>query len=270
MSNLEIYCVTDKELPFLEKSNYKLAAVGKGNFSKNYIKCDNLENIFHKEKNYSELTFHYWFWKNILKSKDDQTWFAFCQKRRFWLNSRNENKDNNIRDVILKSFNKEWVNYESVICEPIYLGTKLSKLLKRGWKNVLEQPQLLFNHRSISVKLQFDMHHGYKILDKAIDVMHEKDREDFRTFVNIKTAYNPHIMFISKKKILNNYFQDQFDWLLKCEKIFGFKKLKNYDQTRLYAFLAERFVSYWFTKYSKSIEWPWIFFENEEKVILEK
>ena len=38
MSNLEIYCVTDKELPFLEKSNYKLAGVGRGEFSSNYIK----------------------------------------------------------------------------------------------------------------------------------------------------------------------------------------------------------------------------------------
>ena len=50
MSNLEIYCVTDKELPFLEKSNYKLACVGRSEFSSKYIKSDNLDNIYHKEK----------------------------------------------------------------------------------------------------------------------------------------------------------------------------------------------------------------------------
>ena len=36
MSNLDIYCVTDKDIPFLEKSNYKLAAVGKKKFSDKY------------------------------------------------------------------------------------------------------------------------------------------------------------------------------------------------------------------------------------------
>ena len=265
MSNLEIYCVTDKELPFLEKSNYKLAGVGRSEFSSKYIKCDNLDNIYHKEKNYSELTFHYWFWKNQLPSKDDNTWIGFCQKRRFWRAEKNHTNDYNILDVILKDTPDEWKNCEAVICEPIYLGTKLSKLLKRGWKNILNKPSLLFSHKKISVKIQFDMHHGYGVLDRAIDVMDIKDRDDFRNFVNTKNFYNPHIMFISKKKTLNRFFQDQFDWLTKCEKIFGFNKLKNYDQTRLYAFLAERFVSFWYKKYSKSIEWPWVFFENKEK-----
>ena len=217
MSNLEIYCVTDKELPFLEKSNYKLAGVGRSEFSSKYIKCDNLDNIYHKEKNYSELTFHYWFWKNQLPSKDDNTWIGFCQKRRFWRAEKNHTNDYNILDVILKDTPDEWKNCEAVICEPIYLGTKLSKLLKRGWKNILNKPSLLFSHKKISVKLQFDMHHGYGVLDRAIDVMDIKDRDDFRNFVNTKNFYNPHIMFISKK-ILNRFFQDQFDWLTKCEK----------------------------------------------------
>ena len=142
MSNLEIYCVTDKELPFLEKSNYKLAGVGKSDFPGKYIKCDNLDNIYYKEKNYSELTFHYWFWKNQLPSKDNNTWIGFCQKRRFWLNEKNHTNRNNILDLILRNTPDEWKNYEAVICEPIYLGTKLSKLLKRGWKNVINKPSL--------------------------------------------------------------------------------------------------------------------------------
>ena len=100
-------------------------------------------------------------------------------------------------------------------------------------------------------------------MDRAINVMNIKDREDFRNFVNKNKSYNPHIMFVAKKDLLNKYFQDQFDWLTKCEEIFGFKDLKNYDQTRLYAFLAERFVSFWFKKYSKTVEWPWTFYEKK-------
>lgn len=266
MQKIEMYCVTDKEFQYLNELNYNLGAVGKDTFSNKYLRCDNKDNIYHKEKNYSELAFHYWFWKNELINKDNNTWFGFCQKRRFWLNSRQESFKNNILDMILQRASKEWENYEAVICEPIILGTKFSKLLKRGWKNILKEPRLLFNHRHVSLKLQFDMNHGYNVMDKAINVMNEKDRDDFRNFVNKNNSYNPHIMFVAKKNLLNRYFQDQFDWLARCEDVFGFKNLKNYDQTRLYAFLAERFVSFWFKKYSKSIEWPWIVYEDNKKV----
>ncbi len=262
MSNLEIYCVTDMKIPFLEESNYKLAAVGKKKFSHKYLKCDYKDNIFHKEKNYSELTFHYWFWKNQLQNNNDDDWIGFCQKRRFWLNSKNGKESDDISERILKSVPHEWGKYEAVLCEPIQLGTKLSKLLKRGWRNILRTPSILFDHRHISIKTQFDLHHGYGILEKAISAMNEKDKSDFRKFVNVNTKYNPHIMFISKKKILNDFFYDQFEWLFKCEKIFGLENLKGYDQTRLYAFLAERYMPFWFKKYSKIIEWPWVFSEK--------
>ena len=259
MTKLQIYCVTDKEIPFLEESDYKLAAVGKKKFSDKYLKCDFKDNIFHKEENYSELTFHYWFWKNQLQNHHEDEWIGFCQKRRFWLNSKKDNQRDDISKMILKSIPKEWENYDAVLCQPIKLGTKLSKLIKRGWKNVIKKPVLLFNHREITIKTHFDLHHGYGVLEKAIGVMDEKDKKEFKVFVNKNTKYNPHIMFISKKEILNNFFKDQFKWLFKCEKIFGFKDLKGYDQKRLYAFLAERYMPFWFRKYSKIIEWPWVF-----------
>ena len=263
MSNLEIYCVTDKEVTFLEDSNYKLAAVGKQKFSNKYLKCDFKDNIFHKEQNYSELTFHYWFWKNQLQYNNDEDWIGFCQKRRFWLNSKRHKNSDDISNMILKRAPIEWEKYDAVLCEPIQLGTKLSKLLKRGWRNIIEKPSLLFNHRYINIKIQFDLHHGYGVLEKAINAMKEEDKNDFEEFVENNTTYNPHIMFISKKKILENYFQDQFEWLFECEKIFGFKGLQGYDTTRLYAYLAERYLSFWFKKNTKYLQWPWTFFDFE-------
>ena len=225
MSNLEIYCVTDKDIPFLEKSNYKLAAVGKKKFSDKYLRCDNMDNIFHKEENYSELTFHYWFWKNQLQHYNDHDWVGFCQKRRFWLNSRSTTENSDITNIILKYVPKEWEKYNAVLCEPIPLGTKLSKLLKRGWRNIIKEPILLINHSRITIKIQFDLHHGYGVLEKAISVMNEKDKADFTEFVekyNIQSTHNVYF----KEKILNNFFKDQFEWLFKCEKVFGFKILK--------------------------------------------
>ena len=83
MKNLEIYCVTNKSIKFLEKTGYKLAAVGKEKFSKKYIKCNKKKNIYYKEKYYSELTFHYWFWKNMLKKKKTIYGLVFVKKEDF-------------------------------------------------------------------------------------------------------------------------------------------------------------------------------------------
>ena len=65
-NKLEIYCVTDKKLPYLENFEYNLSTVGTNIFSDKYIKCNYGDNIFDKEKYYSELTFQYWYWKNKL------------------------------------------------------------------------------------------------------------------------------------------------------------------------------------------------------------
>ena len=105
------------------------------------------------------------------------------------------------------------------------------------------------------------MHHGYGILDRAIKYLDKKDRKDFQKFVSENYSFNPHIMFITKKKVMNDWFKSLFKWLFKCEKEFGFRKLKGYDQERLYAYLAERYLSFWFKKNTKYLEWYWNFFE---------
>ena len=69
-------------------------------------------------------------------------------------------------------------------------------------------------------------------------------------------------MFIAKPEIANNWFIALFEWLSRCEEIFGFDKLKGYDTTRLYAYLAERYLSFWFKKYTKSKNSPWVFINH--------
>ena len=65
-------------------------------------------------------------------------------------------------------------------------------------------------------------------------------------------------MFISKPHIAKKWFDTLFPWLEKCEKKFGFNKLEGYDTTRLYAYLAERYLSFWFKKYTKYKEFPYL------------
>ena len=96
----------------------------------------------------------------------------------------------------------------------------------------------------------------------AIDLLEEKDRKDFKIFVNENNSYNQGNMFICRsKEIMNDYYITIFDWLNKCENLFGFDK-KSYGTTRIYAFLAERFLPYWFNKYTKTKEWPIAFYDT--------
>ena len=264
-NKLIIFCVTDKKIDYLKNLPVKLAGVGKSKFPKNYITCLDGKNIQHKELNYSELTFHYWFWKNKLKKFDKDIWIGFSQKRRFWL--KNHKRINSFRDLkknILRKAPTIWRNYDSVICNPIIVqNPKKMKLIKRGWKNILRDPSILYDQKKQNIELQFDMHHGYNILHKSINCLPKKDRIKFNNFVKKEIKFNPNIMFISKKKILEKWFKDLFKWLFKCEKVFGTKNLKGYDQKRLYAYLAERYLSYWFKKNTKYLEWHWAFFEKK-------
>ena len=70
---------------------------------------------------------------------------------------------------------------------------------------------------------------------------------------NLKTYPKPHI--------LDKWFNSLFPWLERCEQVFGFNELKGYDTQRLYAYLAERYLSFWFKKYTKFKTNPWTFID---------
>ena len=265
MTNLKIFCVSNIASKDLELLEITLAGVGKNKFPNNYIICDKGLNIQSKEKYYSELTFQYWYWKNLL-NLEKKEWVGFCQKRRFWIKKNSKITDiskSNIKENLLTESYESWKSYDSIICNPINIsGAKKIKIIKRGWKNLLKDPFILFNKDKENIALHFDMHHGYGNLDLAIEEVQDQDKKEFKKFVYTENSFNPHIMFIAKKKITNDWFNTLFPWLERCEKKFGFKKLHGYDTTRLYAYLAERYLSFWFKKYTKYLESSWIFFDN--------
>ena len=266
MENLKIFCVTNKEVNLLEKTNYLIGWVGTEKPPKNYLVSNTQDNIFFKEKYYSELTFHYWYWKNKLDLKHEN-WIGFCQKRRFWLKKKliHEKIDkSNFSDCILQDVPNEWDNFDSIICDPIFVNkVKKMKMVKRGFRSIIKKPSILFDEKKQSLALHFDMHHGYGNLNKAINLIEDEDKLDFSNYVNNSISYNPHIMFIAKPKIMDKWFNTLFPWLERCEKVFGFDSLHGYDTQRLYAFLAERYLSFWFKKHTKNLEWPWTLFEDK-------
>ena len=260
MSNLKLYCVTNKNLDFLEKLPINLVGVGQDHFPNKYIKCDSADNIYFKEKYYSELTFHYWYWKNLLNSETKE-WVGFCQKRRFWMKNEIDQRiinETQLRDFMLTEIDSAYQKRESFICQPISVSTpKKIKIIKRGWRNLIRDPMILFSKKKQNILLHFDMHHGYRNLERAITYLDKNDRDHFLKYVKEKNSFNPNIMCISRPEILDKWFSCVFNWLERCENEFGFDQLKGYDTLRLYAYLAERFMSYWFKRYTNFYEQPW-------------
>ena len=264
MKEPNIYCIAvdDRLVNKIKDINCVPVGLGDAIFSKDWKRDNIANNISDKNKYYGELTFYYWFWKNELNNLPDNTWYGFSQYRRHWSsNSIKYKKVDNLESSILKKIPSEWSNYETILPEPMDLThLKFMKLLKYGKIALLNNPMALFKNKR-NIKFNFDMMHGNGLLEKAIELLGKEDKEDFRNYTLKETALCPANMFICKsKKKMDAFYSILFNWLEKCEKEFGFD-LGGYRKTRIYAFLSERFLPYWFKKNSNSLEWPIIFYD---------
>ena len=261
MTNLNLYCLGlyNEDYDKIKSLGYIPVGLGENNFDTRWLRDNTDDHISKKNKYYGEYTFHYWFWKNKLKDTLDDQWIGFCAYRRFWTNANNTNKIINKLDF-LNNFPNEWKDFDVILGDNIYMdGWTMMKIIKHGLKSFCSNPKY-FLKKNRNLKLHFDSYHGYGNLEKAINLLNTEDRKDFREFMESQNYFNRGNMFICKsKKILNSYYSTVFEWLERCENIFGFKN-KDYGKIRIYAFLIERFSSYWFNKYTKTKIWPISFF----------
>ena len=262
-------CLENNYLNIVKKLNYIPVGLKNKNFSEHWLLDNTLENISEKNPYYGEYTFYYWYWKNLLKHKKKDEWIGFCSYRELWGENKNIDDRTSINSL-LKSLPEEWNNYEAIIGEPIVLSRpKFSKIIKYGKLASIRNFKEIFKSR-MSIRFQFDMFHGNGNLDKAIKLLPEKDINDFDKFVRKNFKFNQGNMFISKSpEIIDTYFKEVFSWLKKCEKVFGFD-LEGYNKIRMYTFLAERFLPYWFKKYTNYLEWPVVYcdiYKNEKNKV---
>ena len=266
MQNLKIFCICihDQLLDKVKKLNYIPVGLGQDISDPRWVRDNSGINISEKNKFYGEYTFHYWFWKNEIKKINDGDWVGFCAYRRFW-SSESFNKNAKFKDQVLKTVPKSWNKYQVILGNKIDVDDiKWIKILKYGKISLIRNPKAILK-KNRNIKFHFDMFHGNGILDKAINALDSDDRQDFRDFVNLNKSYNHGNMFLcNSKNIMTNYYETVFEWLSRCEKIFGFD-LKGYSKIRIYGFLAERFLPYWFNKYSNYLEWPIIFNDLREE-----
>ena len=254
--------IDNSVLKKIESLNYTPVGLGERKYSAKCLRDNTGKNISYKNEYYGEYTFHYWLWKNNLINVPDDKWIGFCAYRRFWQKNNIKIKQKkSIKDQFLDGVQPDWDKYDVILGDQISMeNVKWIKVLKYGKLAFIRNPLSIFK-KGRTIRFQFDMFHGNGILDKAISLLNENDRYDFKRYVETRTSYNQGNMFICKsKKIINSYYEAIFDWLKKCEEVFGFN-LKGYGNMRIYAFLAERFLPFWFNKYCKVLECPVLFYD---------
>lgn len=261
---MKIYCITTQDEHYNKIKNLGLIPVGLGDkiISNKFISDSSNINISNKNPFYGEYTFHYWLWKNSILNKE-KGWIGFCQYRKFWGKKKsNYSLDSieNLKNNIITEVPKNLKTYDVILGDPIYINQlRLSKFLKKNFKTMIKKPSLFFNKELRNIKFHFNMMHGDGNLDKAIKLLELQDRDDFNNFVSTEVSFNPHNMFMCKSyEVLERYYKSVFPWLERCEKEFGFN-LQGYGLRRMYGFLAERYMSFWFNKYTKVATLPIIF-----------
>jgi hypothetical protein len=273
MKNFSMFCLSlyPEHLNNLKKINYIPVGLGMNNFNNEWIRDNTGQNISNKNKYYGEYTFHYWFWKNMIDNISDKDWIGFCAYRRYWANNNLKSEyiekninNNNFKEYVLQNIKAEWSNFETILGKRIPFGKfKISKIIKNGGTESILRNFKSFITNKTTIKFHFDVFHGNRKLDQAINLLNKKERDDFRIFIS-SDSFNKENMFICRsKKIIKEYYKSVFSWLEKCESIFGFN-LNSWHEIRIYAFLAERYLSYWFNKYTIVKEWPIFFYDTNK------
>ena len=244
---------------YIKALSYIPVGLGDEIFPESFLTDKKDKNISEKNSNYGEYTFHYWIWKNHL-DKINTDWVGFCQYRKFFLKKNFLSKDISFEELnenVVKNIPENLNQFDCILGDQLSVGNlKIIKFIKKNFMKIALSPSVIFQKKKRNIKFHFDIFHGENILDTAIDLLDKENKNDFKEFVNSRSSFNPHNMFICKKEILRNYYESVFPWLNKCEAIFGFKDLQGYGMKRIYGFLAERYLSYWFLKNQKVKELP--------------
>ena len=68
---------------------------------------------------------------------------------------------------------------------------------------------------------------------------------------------------VKNSEILEKFYENIFDWLFACEKIFDIQNLKSYEVRKL-GYLAELYLNFYFVKNYKVFEKNYIFFDTHK------
>lgn len=226
---LKIFCTSIYPYRLLNKlpKYIQPLGLGKSQFPSNWCIEKLGNNISHLNKYYGELTGMYWVWKNLIQNFEQNDLIGFCHYRKLWLNfflnKKNKNSIKSIYSNLLKPENKILNHIDILQVHPI-------------------------NFKNRNLFQDFELVHKNNLLFDSLDFLNEPLKSNFNKYLNKNILY-PLNMFVVKKPLFEEYCNIIFPWLEKCLNFCKQKNLLVNYNTRLPAFLAERFTSFWFSQF---------------------
>lgn len=231
MKNLTIYCTTIKYYKILDGLPNFIRPLGLGSttYPNHWYDEKKNFNISNLNKFYAEFTGLYWIWKNKLKEMSKNDLIGNCHNRVLWLDN-----------LYLKK-------------QKFSMSSLYSKLLKENNETVQEndvvqvQP-ITFKKKNLLT--DFNQVHKVDALKECLEFLSKDIKNDFIKHLNGYQLF-PHNMFITNVKFFEEYCEFIFPWLKKCMDYCNEKKICYGYNSRMPAFLAERFTSFWFNAFKK-------------------
>lgn len=217
MKDVSIYVVAHKEAKFPKNEIYKPIQVGKKE-SFTSIRDNTGINIAEKNGSFCELTAAYWIWKNDMHSDI----VGLTHYRRYFF----QNKYTYSLDKVLTKEEIEQLLEKVDIILPI--KSHAFKYTVEQAYNRIHEPKDLQECR------------------KVIEELHPEYIESFDAIMKQKDIYLCN-MFISSKKIFQEYYEWLFEILLELEKRIDISNYSDYNK-RIYGFLSERLLNVWLHK----------------------
>jgi hypothetical protein len=249
--------------------------VGCGNsiaFPSSWQKSNEKKNISEKFFSYADLVGHYYIWKNCLDKYQQDTWIGFSQYRRLWIKNKitNDLELKSLNRIILTDIDESWNKYDAIIPPAFFFRKKKKEIVKNILLFPIKRDVSLFKYKT-TVLDQFAQSlgpFGKDLIFEIIKYLPPSESYDFLEFLKSRTHLSAHGMYISKVKIINRYSKLIFEWFLKCENIINKNNnLPLIKNSRIFQYINERFLDYWFSKYCKVLRWPMIMYnKNKNKL----
>ena len=215
MKKVKIYIATHKEAEFPNNSIYvpiEVGAYSKKKFTK--ITDDTGDNISSKNPNYCELTATYWIMKN-----DKSDIVGLTHYRRYFFKNHTNRLDQVLRRQDIMEYLKD---YDMIVPNKTYL-------LK--YKNIKEAYYII--HKS----------DDWEVCKNILKEKYPDYLEDFEEVEKSRSFYACN-MFISSKKIFDDYYHWLFDILFELERRIDISSYDDYNK-RIFGFMSERLFNVW-------------------------
>ena len=230
MTNLNIFCATINYYKVLDKLPKYIIPVGLGdNEFPNHWQIEKKgKNISNLNKFYAQLTMYYWIWKNHINKFEKNEFIGSCEHRLFWLNDYYKTKQkfsfSSLYSKLLKPDNQFFKKSDIIVAQPTVF-------------------------RSRSLIEDFEECHVKNIINETINFVPTEERKAYYQHLKKNVFYIGN-MFITKKKYFEEYCEIIFPFVDLCYELCMSKKLCSGYNIRLPVFLAERFSSYWMSKFN--------------------